>query len=97
MQVSIAPHLQNTYHLIKCAFPNGIESQAYLPLLALLYDEMSDRNLAEVVACYTGKDYGVVLNDVYRVKSTDIPSTEAITKVKQRLLACGYEDWLEEG
>jgi len=58
---------------------------------------MSDRNLAEVVVCYTGKDYGVVLNDVHRVKSTDIPSTEAITKVKQRLLPCGYEDWLEEG
>lgn len=96
MQVTIASHLQSTYQLIKCAFPNGIESQVYLPLLALLYDEMSDRNLAEVVACYTGKDYGVVLNDMYRV-STDIPSAEAITKVKQRLLACGYEDWLEEG
>jgi hypothetical protein len=97
MQVTIAPHLQSTYQLIKSAFPNGIESQVYLPLLALLYDEMSDRNLAEVLAYYTGKDYGVVLNDVYRVKSTDIPIAEAITKVKQRLLACGYEDWLEKG
>lgn len=27
MQVTIAPHLQSTYQLIKCAFPNGIESQ----------------------------------------------------------------------
>lgn len=97
MQGTIAPHLLSTYRLIKRAFPDGIESVAYLPLLALLYDEMSDRNLAEVVALYTGKDYYIVLNDVYRVRSTDVTELEAIAKVRRRLLACGYEDWLEEG
>lgn len=97
MQGTIAPYLLSTYQMINCAFPDGIQSEAYLPLLALLYDEMSDRNLAEVVAHYTGKDYGVVLNDVYRVRSTDVPNLEAIAKVRQRLLPCGYEEWLEEG
>jgi Protein of unknown function (DUF3349) len=97
MQVTIAPYLLSTYKLLQRTFPDGIEVQDYLPLLALLYDEMSDRNLAEVVAHYTGKDYGIVLNDVYRVRSTDIPKIEAIDKVKQSLLACGYEAWLQEG
>ncbi len=96
MQLTIAPYLLSTYKLIECAFPNGIETQDYLPLLALLYDEISDRNLAEVVAHYTGKHYGVVLNDVYRVQSTDVPTPEAIDKVKQCLLACSYEEWLKE-
>ncbi|MDZ8261988.1 DUF3349 domain-containing protein [Nostoc sp. ChiQUE01b] len=96
MQITIAPYLLSTYKLIQCAFPNGIETQYYLPLLALLYDEMSDRNLAEIVAHYTTKHYGVVLNDVYRVKTTDVPKAEAIDKVKQRLLVCGYEEWLKE-
>jgi hypothetical protein len=95
MLKTIAPHLLSTYQMIKCAFPNGIESSAYLPLLAILYDELSDRNLAEVIAYYTGKDYAVVLNDIYRVQSTEM-SGEAIAKVKLRLLSCGYEDWLKE-
>lgn len=87
--------LLSTYQMIKCAFPNGIESSAYLVLLAILYDELSDRNLAEVIAYYTGKDYAVVLNDIYRVQSTDV-SGEAIAKIKSRLLSCGYENWLKE-
>ncbi|QJB45563.1 DUF3349 domain-containing protein [Dolichospermum flos-aquae] len=97
MQITISPHLQSTYKLIQCAFPKGIEPQNYLPLLALLSEEMSDRNLAEVVAYYSGKDYSVVLNDVYRVQSINIPTSEAIANLKKRLLICGYEQWLEEG
>jgi hypothetical protein len=60
MQVTIAPYLLSTYKLLQRSFPDGIEVQDYLPLLALLDDEMSDRNLAEVVAHYTGKDYEIV-------------------------------------
>ncbi|GAX37492.1 DUF3349 domain-containing protein [Nodularia sp. NIES-3585] len=96
MQITTLPHLQSTYKLIKCAFPSGIEPQAYLPLLALLSEEISDRNLAEVVACYSGKDYSVVLNDVYRVQSIDVPTPEAIANLKERLFMCGYQQWLEE-
>ena len=58
---------------------------------------MSDRNLAEVVAYYSGKDYSLVLNDVYRVQSIDVPAPEAIANLKERLLICSYEQWLEEG
>lgn len=97
MQITISPHLQSTYKLIQCAFPKGIEPQNYLPLLALLSEEMSDRNLAEVVAYYSGKDYSVVINDVYRLQSINIPTSEAIANLKKRLLICGYEQWLEEG
>ncbi|WP_243147298.1 DUF3349 domain-containing protein [Scytonema sp. UIC 10036] len=57
MLVSIAPYLLSTYRLIQCAFPNGVDSESYFPLLALLYNEMSHRCLAQVMAQYTGKDY----------------------------------------
>ncbi|HLP91316.1 MAG TPA: DUF3349 domain-containing protein [Nostocaceae cyanobacterium] len=97
MQITISPHLQGTYKLIQCAFPNGIESQVYLPLLALLSEEMSDRNLAEVVAYYSTKDYHVVLNDIYRMQSIDIPTPETIANLREKLLKCGYQKWLEEG
>jgi hypothetical protein len=94
MQTTISANLVSTYELIKRAFPDGIDSESYLPLLALLYDEMSDRCLAEVISCYTSKDYYVVLNDVYKVGATDFRSD--LSQVKQRLLACGYQQWLEE-
>ncbi|BCL35606.1 DUF3349 domain-containing protein [Nostoc sp. MS1] len=96
MQLTIPPHLQSTYKLIQCAFPNGIEAQDYEPLLALLGEEMSDRNLTEVIACYLGKEYSVVLNDVYRVQSIDILKAEAVANLKNNLLSCGYQQWLEE-
>lgn len=57
---------------------------------------MSDRNLAETIAYYTERVTSEILNDIYAVKSTFIPSTEAMNKVKTRLLACGYEEWLNE-
>jgi hypothetical protein len=96
MQITIPPHLQSTYKLIQCAFSHGIEAENYDALLALLSEEMSDRNVAEVIAYYTGKEYSVVLNDVYRVQSTDIPKAEAIANLKTRLLSCGYQSWIDE-
>lgn len=57
---------------------------------------MSDRNLAEVLAYYSDKDYSVVLNDVYWLQSIDVLKPDAIANVKERLLVCGYEQWLEK-
>ncbi|WP_019503797.1 DUF3349 domain-containing protein [Pleurocapsa sp. PCC 7319] len=96
MSNTIAHHLKNTHELINRTFPDGIDRESYFPLLALLESEMSDRNLAGTIAYYTKRDYSEILNDIYAVKSTSIPSTEAINKVKTRLLACGYEEWLNE-
>ncbi|MBD2500548.1 DUF3349 domain-containing protein [Anabaena azotica] len=96
MQLIIPPHLQNTYKLIQCAFPNRIEVEDYEPLVALLSEEISDRNLAKVIAYYLGKEYSVVLNDVYRVQSINIPKAEVIDNLKIKLHSCGYQEWLEE-
>ncbi len=91
---TIALHLKSIYELINRAFPQGISIESYFPLLTLLEPQMSDRNLAETIAYYKKIDYSEVLNDIYAVKSTSIPSTEAINKVKTRLQACGCEEWL---
>ncbi|MFN6536584.1 MAG: DUF3349 domain-containing protein [Nostoc sp. EkiNYC01] len=96
MQKTIPVHLGSTYQLIQCAFPQGIDDRGYLPLLSILYKNMSDRSLAKVVAEYTGKDYHVVLNDVYRVGSITTFSSEVINLVQQKLNDCDYEKWLAE-
>jgi hypothetical protein len=96
MQKIIPPHLVSTYKMLKCAFPNGIDEQIYLPLLAVLYNEMSDRTLARVIADFTGKDYFVVLNDVYRVGGIETLPREMVNSIKQQLVSCGYENWLAQ-
>jgi hypothetical protein len=37
------------------------------------------------------------LVDVYRVQSINIPRSEAIANLKERLLMYGYKQWLAEG
>ncbi|MBV9387098.1 MAG: DUF3349 domain-containing protein [Chroococcidiopsidaceae cyanobacterium CP_BM_ER_R8_30] len=100
MQRTIPAHLVSTYQLLQRAFPQGIEEQEYLPLLSILYEEMSDRSLAQVIAEFTGKEYPAVLNDVYRVGAAEAFSSrveEVLKSVKQKLICCDYEKWLLEG
>lgn len=96
MQNTIATYLQSTYNLIQCAFPQGIVPEYYFPLLSVLYPELSDRHLAEVMAYCTQKSQGQVLNDIYAVQSTVTLEPKKVTEVKAKLLACGYEEWLAE-
>jgi hypothetical protein len=94
MHKTIPTHLIATYQLLTCAFPEGIDEQYYLPVLSILYEQMSDRNLAQVVAELTGRDYHAVLNDVYRVGATPRISPALIDSVQQKLMNCNYKQWL---
>ncbi|MCU0534364.1 MAG: DUF3349 domain-containing protein [Hydrococcus sp. Prado102] len=99
MQKTIPAHLVSTYQLLQCAFPQGIEEREYLPLLSILYKEMSDRCLAQVIAEFTEKEYPAVLNDVYRVGAAETFSSaveEVLDSVKQKLIRCDYDKWLLE-
>ncbi|GFE68140.1 DUF3349 domain-containing protein [Chroococcus sp. FPU101] len=89
----------STYQLLQCAFPKGIEDQEYFPLLSILYEQMSDRSLARVIAEFTEKEYHSVLNDLYQVGSAEtfFPVVEEVLdSVKQKLIYCDYEKWLLE-
>lgn len=94
MQKTIPTHLVSTYQLLQCAFPQGIEEKEYFPLLSVLYEQMSDRSLAQVIAEFTGREYAAVLNDVYQVGMVE--SSYAVEEIKQKLIHCGYENWLLE-
>ena len=57
---------------------------------------MSDRNLAEDTSLFTGKEFEVALNDIYRSQSTDKPHDNEVENVKRELLTFGFEEWTEE-
>jgi hypothetical protein len=98
MQKTIPAHLVSTYQLLQCAFPEGIEQHEYAPLLFILYEEMSDRSLAQAVAEFMEREYHAVLNDVCRVASAQALTSEieVLDHVKQKLSRCDYEKWLLE-
>jgi hypothetical protein len=99
---SLPEYLHNTYAMLVNAFPNGMEEGNYFPLIAILYEGMSHRSLAEVVSAITETSYSEVLNDVYKVGSQkDIEGHVEVTldeleRVKRLLLPYGYDKWLEE-
>lgn len=94
--ITIPSHLEPTRELIQSAFSCGIDNNAYLPLLTLLEPELSDRNLAIVIASLTNKEYFQVLNDIYHVKTHPSDNPEQIEAVRSRLNENGYQTWLEQ-
>ena len=91
--MNIPAHLRSTANLISRAFPDGIPETGYLPLLAVLYPHMADENLAEVVSLHTGRDRGVVLNDVYAAGAGVSPAPDAVASVHARLVSTGMSQW----
>jgi hypothetical protein len=88
--------LQKTASMLQRAYPGGLPEVDYLPLIALLYDHMSDRNLAEVLFNVFGVEYVVVLNDIPKVDSPEAPNPRSIDIVRAKLLPVGWDAWLKE-
>ncbi|MFB0840764.1 DUF3349 domain-containing protein [Paenibacillus oleatilyticus] len=96
MSDPIPEHLERTCTMLNKAFPAGIGKEEYYPLLALLYEHLTDRNLAEVIVIVTGKDSAAAHNDVHRSVTTNRPGQESLDLVIEKLMPHGYEAWLNE-
>lgn len=92
---NIPEHLRSTYILVHSTFPSGIPKKFYMSLLKVLEEELSDRNLAQVMAYFMDRPYGAILNDIYKIPSMsfDINKTN---EVRMLLKPYGYDDWLQE-
>ena len=91
--MEIPAHLQSTASLINRAFPDGVQEPDYMPLLVVLYPHMSDENLATIVSLLTGRDRGIVLNDVYAAGSGINLESDVMAAVQGRLKAAGFDQW----
>jgi hypothetical protein len=68
--------------------------EQYRAALALLYEHMSDRNLADAASEAFGVASERALNDVYEVASRRDPAPEAREVVLRALVACGFAAWV---
>ena len=76
--------------MLRSAYPGGMPDTAYFAVLALLYEQFSDRNLSELMAAVTGKDAATVLNDVYACASSR-PEASAIAAARRQLERHGLQ------
>ncbi len=90
MPDTLPPTLSGAAHMLRSAYPGGMPDTAYAPVLALLYEHFSDRNLTELMAAVTGKDAAVVLNDIYACASSK-PEPSAIAAARRRLERHGLQ------
>jgi len=74
----VPKYLQPELAVLRRAYPGGVPPGDYLPLLAVLREDLSARNLAHVVGELTGKEPDVVENaaaaamPLRRVDATEI-------------------------
>ena len=92
----IASHLESSLTLLQKAFPKGISEEEYFTLLDLLYEDFSDRNLAELISYFHKKEYSEVMNDIYSSQSTKKPLKQSVNTLKERMKPFGYDEWKQE-
>ena len=85
LTTAIQDHNRPTYILLNSAFPGGVPEPFYLPLLFVLYEEMSNRSISRVISFVTDKEYSEVYNDIPivsgYVEGQEQPSKEFLEKV----------------
>ena len=87
--------LDSTIALLNRAYPDGIPSDDWDGIMFLLFEHMSDRQLASTVSFFTGVDYMIHYNDVLRIGAYGCdPAT--VEPIRMRLDAAGYDDWVAE-
>ena len=87
----VPSHLASTAAMLRETFPAGLSKEDYQPLIVVLSEEMSQRNLAEVLSAVFGLNYHRILNDNGR--AVDAADVE---RVRRKLVPFGYDQWLKE-
>lgn len=84
--------LKSTYDMLAESFPDGISEEQYWIILYLLYDDMSDENLAIVMSHFVNKSYAIISNDIYRACQMEFDSV-LLDEIENRLEKHGFIDW----
>jgi len=95
MQNEIPSSLQSTVKMLERSYPEGLADDVLLPVLRVLYTELSDRNLALVASHVAGLEPSVALNKVYEAAELDVQDPR-VQAAAQRLKNRGYDAWLAE-
>lgn len=96
MDMELPEPLRPVLAVLQRTYPDGVPKQDYRPMLIVLGDVLSARNLAQVVAEFTGGEAVVVDNDAAAAQSINPPSRHERARVRAALEAHGLADLYEE-
>lgn len=94
-ETSIPPHLIDVYNVLACAFPESIKEEEYIPLINILYQWMSFRAIATVLAKVSQRSYIEIYNDASGHQTFPV-DPEQVEKVLNKLLDCKYGELKKE-
>lgn len=90
---AIPTHLLSTYNMLTTAFGKSLDQHDYEGVIRLLYSKMSDENLSVMLSYFVDKATTVIDNDIPKYYNAD---ENDYFDVRERLIECGYEEWLNE-
>ena len=95
---NVPDYLLTAHDMISEAYPNGLTDMDsdYLTLLFILAERMSHRDVTSTMSPFVGELPGVILNDVYRALSDEMPSDEEISRVRNKLNKSSLKKWAEQ-
>ncbi|WP_343668988.1 hypothetical protein [Chitinophaga sp.] len=79
--------------MLTCAFKQPLDQHVYEGVIRILYHDMSDTNLAQVLSFMVDRELAVIKNDIARYYNAD---ESQYLDVRKQLISCGYDDWLNE-
>jgi hypothetical protein len=86
-----------TLAMLRCAMGDDVPEELYRPLVFLLAQGMSMRGLADFLQSALGVDYYEALQQViFALSGEEVLDPKALAEAKSRLVACGYEKWVQE-
>ena len=92
----VPEYLQDTYDLLKCAFPSSIPEDEYFQVIRLLHPYMSYRALTKVLAAVQGGTYADFMNDTMGFDINSDEGTESLEVTEKKLIECGYKKWCND-
>jgi len=75
---------------LRRAYPQGVPADDYMALLAVLGEDMSEENIAIVVAELVDGETIVVANDTASAQSVRVPGATARARVRRVLYFAGW-------
>jgi hypothetical protein len=95
--VDLQPYLAEVVDQLRLVFPSGVreDDADYGPLLIILSDLLSERNLGVVVEAAFGVDRHVVRNQAAAALSMRKPPADQVDRLKERMTERGW--YLEDG
>jgi hypothetical protein len=92
---TVPPHLVSTYELVRRAYGPVIPDEAVLPVMRVLYDHLSDRNLADMFEALLPGARSSWLNEVLRAAQLGLEDPGVLAAFA-RLRASGVDAWADE-